>query len=58
VRVSLYGQATPGNTAWDEEMADCLEATSTMVSALAAEFSIVQARIEIRRRHPRGGAWN
>jgi hypothetical protein len=57
VQVRLFSQATPENTAWGEEMADSLETASMLVAALAAEFSITQARIkiEIRMLDPRGG---
>jgi len=47
VQVRLYNQARPENAAWGEEIADSLETASTLVAALAAEFSIPQARIKI-----------
>jgi len=47
VQVRLYDQARPGNAAWGEEIADSIEAASMLVEALAAEFSIPQARIKI-----------
>jgi len=47
VQVRLYNQTKPENAAWGEEIADSLETASTLVAALAAEFSIPQARIKI-----------
>src|ERR1044072_5887944 len=50
VQVRLYDQAKPGSGAWGEETADSIEAASVWVGALAAEFSIPQARIKIEIR--------
>jgi hypothetical protein len=50
VQVRLYNEVKPENTAWGEEMADSLETASRLVGALAAEFSIMQARIKIEIR--------
>jgi hypothetical protein len=57
VQVRLYSQVTPDDAAWGEEMTDSLETACTMITTLAAAFSIGQARIkiEIRMRDPRGG---
>ena len=50
VQVRLYDQARPGSGAWGEETADSIETASMWVEALAAEFSIPQARIKIEIR--------
>jgi len=50
VQVRLYNRARPENAAWGEEIADSLETASMLVAALAAEFSIPQARIKIEIR--------
>ena len=50
VQVRLYDQARPENAAWGEEIADSVETASMLVEALAAEFSIPQARIKIEIR--------
>jgi hypothetical protein len=50
VQVKLYDQTRPENAAWGEEMADSVETASMLVGALAAEFSIPQARIKIEIR--------
>jgi hypothetical protein len=50
VQVRLYDQAKPGSGAWGEETAGSIEAASVWVGALAAEFSIPQARIKIEIR--------
>ena len=50
VQVRLYDRAKPDNAAWGEEIADSVETASMLVGALAAEFSIPQARIEIEIR--------
>jgi hypothetical protein len=50
VQIKLYNKVTPGNAAWGEEMADCLETASMLVAALAAEFSIPTECIEIELR--------
>jgi hypothetical protein len=57
IQLRLYSQVSPENAAWGEEITDSLETASMLVSALAAEFSITQARIkiEIRMRDPKGG---
>ena len=47
VQVRLYDHARPENAAWGEEIADSVETASMMVGALAADFSIPQARIKI-----------
>lgn len=50
VQVRLYDRTKPDNAAWGEEMADSVETASMLVGALAAEFSIPQARIQIEMR--------
>jgi hypothetical protein len=50
VQVKLYNTANPAVAAWGEEIADCFETAAMLVSALAAEFSIAQARIKIEVR--------
>jgi hypothetical protein len=50
VLVRLYDDARPENAAWGEEIADSVETASMLVEALAAEFSIPQARIKIEIR--------
>lgn len=50
VQVRLFNQLKPENTAWGEEIADSVETASMLVSALATEFSIPQARIKIEIR--------
>jgi len=50
VQVRLYDEATPENAAWGEEIADSIETASMLVGALAAEFSIPEARIQIEIR--------
>jgi hypothetical protein len=50
VQVRLYNHARPENAAWGEEIADSTETASMLVEALAAEFSIPQARIKIEMR--------
>ena len=50
VQVRLHNRAKPENAAWGEEIADSLETASMLVAALAAEFSIPQARIKIEIR--------
>jgi hypothetical protein len=50
VQVRLYDEATPENAAWGEEIADSIETASMLVGALAAEFSIPEARIKIEIR--------
>jgi len=47
VQVSLYNPAKQQNRAQGEEIADTLETASMLIAALAAEFSIPQARIKI-----------
>jgi hypothetical protein len=57
VQVRLYDRARPENGAWGEEIADSIEIASMLVGALAADFSIPQARIkiEIRMNNMRDG---
>jgi hypothetical protein len=50
VQVRLYDRTKPDNAAWGEEIADSVETASILVGALAAEFSIPPARIEIEIR--------
>jgi len=50
VQVRLYDPTRPENTAWGEEIADSVEAASKLVGALAAKFSIPEARIKIEIR--------
>jgi hypothetical protein len=47
VQVRLYNQGNPENSAQGEEVANSLETASMLVAALAAEFSIPEARIKI-----------
>lgn len=50
VHVKLYDHRKPENAVWGEEVADSVETASTLVGALAAEFSIPQERIRIEIR--------
>ena len=50
VQVRLYDKESPQSAAWGEEIADSIEAASMLVDAIAAEFSIPQARIKIEIR--------
>jgi hypothetical protein len=50
VQVRLYSQVMPESAAWGEEIADSLETASMLVTAIAAEFSIGQARIKLEIR--------
>ena len=50
VQVRLYNHLKPGNVAWGEEIADCFETASMLVTALATEFSIAPERIEMEIR--------
>jgi hypothetical protein len=50
VQIRLYNQAGPENAAWGEEIADSLEMASSLVAAVAAEFSIPQEHIKIEIR--------
>src|SRR5262249_172852 len=50
VEVRLHNRAKPENSAWGEEIVDSLETASMLVAALAAEFSIPEARIKIEIR--------
>jgi len=50
VRVRLTHHNRPDHSAWGEEIADCFETASMLVSALATEFSIPQAGIKIEIR--------
>jgi hypothetical protein len=50
VQVRLYDDGRPQNNAWGEELTDSFETASRLVEAIAAEFSIAQARIKIELR--------
>ena len=50
VEVRLHNRMTPERRAQGEEIADTLETACMLVAALAAEFSIPQARIKIEIR--------
>jgi hypothetical protein len=50
VQVRLYNQTRPENAAWGEEIADSLETASMLIAAIAVEFSIPQAHIDIEIR--------
>jgi hypothetical protein len=50
VEVRLFDETKPENNAWGEEIVDSFETASELVSALAGEFSIGQAGIEIELR--------
>jgi hypothetical protein len=50
VEVRLFDETKPENSAWGEEIVDSFETASELVSALAGEFSIGQAGIEIELR--------
>jgi len=50
VQVRVHNPAKPEDAAWGEEIADSLETASMLIAALAAEFSIPQARIKIEIR--------
>ena len=50
VQVRLYDRTKPDSAAWGEEIADSVETASMLIGALAAEFSIPEARIEIEIR--------
>ena len=50
VQVRLSNEKRPENNAWGEEIVDSFETASELVAALAGEFSIAQAGIEIEIR--------
>jgi hypothetical protein len=50
VQIRLYDRTKPDSAAWGEEVADSVETASMLVGALAAEFSIPEARIQIEIR--------
>jgi hypothetical protein len=50
VQVRLSNERKPEDNAWGEEIVDSFEAASELVSALAGEFSIAQAGIDIEIR--------
>jgi hypothetical protein len=50
VQVRLFDEKKPENNAWGEEIVDSFETASALVAALAGEFSIAQAGIEIEIR--------
>lgn len=50
VQLRLYDEARPVDAAFGEKITDSLETASMLVEALAAEFSIPQARIKIEIR--------
>jgi hypothetical protein len=50
VEITLFNETKLGNSAWGEETVDSFETASELVSALAGEFSIGEAGIEIELR--------
>jgi hypothetical protein len=50
VQIRLSNETKPENSAWGEEIVDSFETASELVAALAGEFSIAQACIEIEIR--------
>ena len=50
VQIRLYDRTEPDSAAWGEEIADSVETASMLVGAVAAEFSIPEARVEIEIR--------
>jgi hypothetical protein len=50
VEVRLFDETKPESSAWGEELVDSFETASELVAALAGEFSIGQAGIEIEIR--------
>lgn len=50
VQVRLSNEKRPENNAWGEEIVDSFETASELVAALAGEFSIAQAGIEMEIR--------
>jgi hypothetical protein len=50
VRLRVYHTETPGRGACGEEIADSLEAASTLIETVAAHFQIPSTRIEIEIR--------
>ena len=50
VEVTLLNDTKPENSAWGEEIVDSFETASELVAALAGEFSIGEAGIEIEIR--------
>ena len=57
VQVRLSNEMQPENGAWGEEIVDSVETASEFVAALAGEFSIAQAcvQIEIRMHNHKHG---
>lgn len=47
IKVKLYNETKPRNTAWGEEIADSIETASRLSGALAEQFSIPKSCIEI-----------
>src|SRR5690348_3101147 len=47
VQIRLYDRSKPDSAAWGEEIADSVETASMLIAALATEFSIPEAHIEI-----------
>jgi hypothetical protein len=47
IKVKLYNETRPRNTAWGEEIADSIETASRLIGALAEHFSIPKSCIEI-----------
>jgi len=50
LQLRLHDWTQPGSAAWGEEIADSVETACMIVGALAAEFSIPEACIEIEIR--------
>jgi len=50
LQVRLCNEMRPEDAAWGEEVAETLETAALLIAALAAEFSIPQARIKIKIR--------
>ena len=50
VEITLLNDTKPENSAWGEEIVDSFETASELVAALAGEFSIGEAGVEIEIR--------
>ena len=50
IQLRLLNEAQPQYNVWGEEIADSFEAAATLISSVAAQFSISQERIRIQIR--------
>ncbi len=50
VQIRLYDESQPRNGAWGEELADSLETASSLIAALAAEYSIRPELVQLELR--------